>query len=81
MIEIKINIPTIKDFWVWCNKRALENEKENWKRVNKIEDKICWHIRREPIPDENKGYLIEKINEEFDGLRLKRCIWPVKIKK
>lgn len=81
MIEIKINIPTIKDFWVWCNRRASDYEKENWKRVNEIENKICWHISREPIPKENKEYLVEKINEEFGKLRLKRCIWPVKTKK
>ena len=28
-----------------------------------------------------KEYLIKHISEEFGKLRLKRCIWPVQIKK
>ena len=81
MIKVTINIPTIKDFWIWCNKRASENDKENLKRVNEVKDKIYWHIGREPIPEENKKYLQEAITEEFRKLRLKRCIWPIKTKK
>lgn len=81
MIKVTIKIPTIKDFWIWCNKKASNNDKENWKRVNEVKDRIRWHIGREPIPDENKNYLIEAVTEEFGKLRLKRCIWPVKTKK
>lgn len=80
MIQFVIKIPTFSDLWLACNKKASEATRINRERVHKVEEQIIWHIRREPISEVNKEYLINAVYTEFNKLVLKSCIWPVKIK-
>lgn len=80
MKEIKIRLYTPRELWMKYLDRleheAANKTKENWKEVEELKNRILHHINREPI---NKDYLRERVEEEFDKVRL-FPVWP-KIKK
>lgn len=83
MKEIKIRLYTPRELWMKYLDRleheAADKTKENWEEVEELKNRILHHINREPIPEKNKDYLRERVEEEFDKVRL-FPVWP-KIKK
>ena len=83
MKEIKIRLYTPRELWMKYLDRleheAADKTDKNWKEVEEFKNRILHHIGREPIPQENKDYLKEAVNKEYQQIRL-FPVWP-KIKK
>lgn len=79
MKEIKIRLYTPRELWMMYLDRlqheAADKTEENWKEVEKFKDRFLHHIEREPIPQENKDYLRERVEEEYRKVRL-FPVWP-----